>query len=73
MSATGQPNCCPICGSYLTTTAAYAGNRCTDPGHWQASGLLAPRDFYTMAQLAALAHQERAYRPEPWQEENETG
>lgn len=72
MSATGQPNCCTICGGYQTTTGAYTGNRCTDPGHWQAAGLLTSRDFYSLAQIAALAHQERAYRPERWQEESES-
>lgn len=65
MSATGEPSSCRICGYFLTTIEAYLGSRCTDPGHWQAAGLLRPRDFYLMARIAALAHRERANRKLP--------
>jgi hypothetical protein len=50
-----QPDQCSICGFYLTSTETYGGNRCLDPGHWQAAGILAPTDFYQMAQIAARA------------------
>lgn len=50
-----KPTCCAICGHYLTTNAKYAGQRCLDPGHWQAVGLLASTDFYSMARLTAQA------------------
>jgi len=53
-----QPSCCHICGYYLTITAEFSGHRCLDPGHWQAAGLLRPRDFYPLAQIAAAAHAE---------------
>ncbi len=62
MTATHQPDCCTICGYYLTIIDTYEGDRCVDPGHWQAAGLLSPRDFYTMAQIMALARAERVHR-----------
>ena len=57
-----HPGRCTICGFYLTTIEAYAGHRCLDPSHWQACGLLAPSDFYPMAQIAAVAHAELSAR-----------
>lgn len=53
-----QLTCCAICGHYLTTSEKYAGQRCLDPGHWQATGKLASTDFYSMARLAAQARRE---------------
>jgi hypothetical protein len=53
-----QPSCCAICGHYLTTSEKYSGRRCLDPGHWQAVGVLASTDFYSMARLAAQARRE---------------
>jgi hypothetical protein len=58
-----QPRSCKICGYYLTTEAQYSGYRCVNPAHWQAAGLLAPRDFYLMARMAAGARAELARRP----------
>jgi hypothetical protein len=55
---------CLICGHCLTTQEQYAGNRCTDPGHWQAAGLLGPRDFYSLARLVAGIRAELVRRPE---------
>lgn len=48
-----QPNSCAICGNFLTTSEKYAGQRCLDPGHWQATGLLNPTDFYLLSRIAA--------------------
>jgi hypothetical protein len=53
-----KPMQCAICGRYLTTIDKYTGNRCFDPSHWQAAGLLASSDFYPMARLAAQANAE---------------
>jgi hypothetical protein len=53
-----KPNCCAICSHYLTTSEEYAGQRCLDPGHWQAAGVLASTDFYSMARLAAQTNVE---------------
>jgi hypothetical protein len=58
-----QPRSCKICGYYLTTKAQYTGYRCVNPDHWQAAGLFAPRDFYSMARMAAGARAELARRP----------
>jgi hypothetical protein len=55
---------CMICGGYLTTDEEYIGYRCVDPGHWQAAGLLAPRDFYAMARLVAGARAELIGQPD---------
>lgn len=63
MSAAYSQVFCLICGHYLTTQDQYAGNRCTDPGHWQAAGLLAPRDFYLMARMVAGLPAEIVRRP----------
>jgi hypothetical protein len=46
-----QPGQCTLCGYYFTVLKEYAGHRCLDPAHWQAAGLLAPNDFFPMAQL----------------------
>ena len=64
MIATFKLGCCLICGHYLTTDEQYTGNRCVDPGHWLAAGLLAPRDFYLMARMVAGARAELARRPD---------
>jgi hypothetical protein len=53
-----QPGNCPICGQYLTTSKKYAGQRCLNPGHWQAVGLLVPTDYYAMARIVAQAQAE---------------
>lgn len=50
-----QPDCCTICGYFLTTKDEYAGARCVDPAHWQAAGVLTANDFYPMARIAAGA------------------
>ncbi len=55
---TSKPNCCAICGNYLTTVEKYAGSRCVDPAHWQAAGVLTPGDFYPMARIASWAKAE---------------
>ena len=47
-----DPECCSICGSYLTTNEQFASERCLDPAHWQAAGL-APTDFYSLAIVMA--------------------
>ena len=57
-----QPVSCAICGNYLTTSDHFAGRRCLDPSHWQATGLLHPTDFYEMAQVAARAGMEQKRR-----------
>jgi len=62
MTASYKPTYCMICGYYLTTDEQYTGNRCVDPGHWLAAGLLAPRDFYLMARMVAGARAELARR-----------
>lgn len=59
-----RPICCLICGYYLATQEKYTGNRCVDPGHWQAAGLFAPGDFYLMAQMIAGVRAELARRPD---------
>jgi rRNA maturation endonuclease Nob1 len=60
-----KPNCCAICGHYLTTSEKYAGQRCLDPSHWQAVGVLVSTDFYSMARLAAQANVELNRRSMP--------
>lgn len=50
-----EPKSCPICGHYQTIAATFAGYRCIDAGHWQAAGLITPRDYYLMAKIAAWA------------------
>jgi hypothetical protein len=57
-----KPGCCAICGYFLTASESYAGHRCLNPGHWQAAGLLAPSDFYRMAQIAAKLNAELNHR-----------
>jgi hypothetical protein len=59
-----EPRCCKICGYYLTTNEQYTSYRCVNPEHWQAAGLLAPRDFYLMARIVARGRAELARRPE---------
>jgi len=46
-----NPNTCVICGRYLTIDDMYDRCRCLDPAHWQASGEIAPSNFYKMAQI----------------------
>jgi hypothetical protein len=55
MTTNHKPSRCPICGYYLTIATQFAGSRCVDPGHWQAAGILAPRDYYPMAKIASGA------------------
>jgi hypothetical protein len=57
-----KPPRCPICGYYLTMAVQFAGCRCVDPGHWQAAGVLNPRDYYPMAKIASGAHAEHSRR-----------
>lgn len=57
-----QPDSCAICGHYLTISDKYLGQRCLDPGHWQATGLLDPTDSYLLARLAALFGVEQKQR-----------
>ena len=40
----------------------FAGSRCVDPGHWQAAGVLNPRDYYPMARIASDANAEQSRR-----------
>jgi hypothetical protein len=63
MATRVNPNHCVFCGYYLTIDEKYAGQRCVDPAHWQASGRLAPRDFYALARLVAKARAEFPQRP----------
>ncbi len=56
---TNTPNNCKICNHYQTTDTQFTGNRCLNPGHWQATGQLEPHDYYQMAELSALAQEER--------------
>jgi len=35
--------------------AEFTGQRCVDPAHWQAAGVLAPRDYYPMAKIVSAA------------------
>ncbi|MBI1877010.1 MAG: hypothetical protein HYR94_02020 [Chloroflexi bacterium] len=65
MSIPDRPSCCIICGYYLSTDEKYIGSRCVEPGHWQAAGLLGPRDSYAMARLVVSARIELARRPAP--------
>jgi hypothetical protein len=51
-----QPTRCPICGRALIIEVQFPGESCTDPGHWQAAGLLSARDYYPMAIIAARAN-----------------
>jgi hypothetical protein len=53
MSTGNQQRCCPICGYTLTLDAHLLEAACTDPGHWQAAGLLSSNDYYPMAQIMA--------------------
>lgn len=62
MTTDDTPERCPICGYFLTTAAEFTGRRCVDPGHWQAAGVLSPRDYYPMAQIASQADVERHQR-----------
>jgi hypothetical protein len=57
-----EPTRCPICGYYFTIARQYAGYRCIDPGHWQAAGVLNPRDYYPMAKIASSANSEISRR-----------
>jgi hypothetical protein len=59
---TNKPDCCPICGYYLTTAVQFAGSRCVDPGHWQAAGLLALDDYHSIAKIASWANTEHNQR-----------
>ena len=61
---TNKPTYCAICGYYLTSNERYVGQRCLDPGHWQAAGKLASTDYYVMARLTALSHSEPDHRLE---------
>ena len=63
MGTVKNPAPCIFCGYYLTIDEQYAGQRCFDPAHWQATGRLAPRNFYAMARLVAGAGPELAQRP----------
>ena len=62
MTTVCRPHRCIICGYYLTTDEKFVGCRCVNPEHWQAAGLLAPRDFYLMARMVAGARGELARR-----------
>lgn len=48
-----QPECCPICGDYLTTAIQFNGYRCADPSHWLAAGRVASTDYYRLAEVFA--------------------
>jgi hypothetical protein len=58
MTATDGPGCCQICGYYLTKDPQFRSERCVDPGHWQAAGLLKPYDYYRMAEIVTGARAE---------------
>jgi hypothetical protein len=53
MTKPKEPDCCPICGYYLTTAIQFNGHRCTDPSHWLAAGQVAPTDYYRLAEVFA--------------------
>ncbi|MCB0175881.1 MAG: hypothetical protein KDJ97_35595 [Anaerolineae bacterium] len=57
-----EPVTCRICGYLHTLSAQYAGNRCVDPGHWQAAGLISFKDYYSLAKVMAEAKNELNYR-----------
>lgn len=57
-----EPAPCRICGYLHTLSAQYAGNRCVDPGHWQAAGLISFKDYYSLAKVAAEARKELHHR-----------
>jgi hypothetical protein len=44
----------------MTLAPQFSGQRCTDPGHWQAAGLLVADDYYKMAQLMVWTAAEQA-------------
>lgn len=57
-----EPATCRICGYWHTLSAQYLGNRCVDPGHWQAAGLISFKDYYSLAKVAAEARKELPHR-----------
>ena len=73
MINTRRPRRCLICGHYLTLKEKSVGNRCVEPGHWQAAGRLAPRDFYLMARMVAEIRTELEWRCQPTAISSKTG
>lgn len=57
-----EPAACRICGYWHTLSVQYRGNRCVDPGHWQAAGLISFKDYYSLAKIAAEARKELPHR-----------
>jgi hypothetical protein len=62
MIVTNQPSRCPYCGYYLTISVMYTGQRCIDPSHWLAAGLLTSADYLAMSLIAASANVELVQR-----------
>jgi hypothetical protein len=60
MDTNSLPRRCPICQQLLSLESCFGEQRCTDPDHWLAAGLLAANDYYLMAQLMACAVPEKA-------------
>jgi hypothetical protein len=65
MCLSEKPDCCPICGNYLTTARQFNGHRCADPGHWLAAGQVAPTDYYRLAEVFAQERIELNQRLRP--------
>ena len=53
MCPSEKPECCPICGNYLTIALQFNGHRCADPSHWLAAGYVASTDYYRLAEVFA--------------------
>jgi len=59
MDTDNLPQRCPICHRLFSLKRCFCGQRCTEPDHWLAAGLLAAGDYYLMAQLVACAAEEK--------------
>ena len=57
-----EPITCSICGLFFTLSVQFAGERCIDPGHWQAAGIITVKDYYIMAKIKAETANEQLSR-----------
>lgn len=53
---------CFICGCCLSIEEPVEGDRCLDPAHWRASGVLSATDYTFMARIEARARAEKRKR-----------
>ena len=55
MTVNTQSRRCPICSGMFTSESRSIDDRCQNPAHWQAAGMLASTDYYQMARITAGA------------------